>query len=544
MPIRVTSYGLPGPSAFGGPPAPAAPAERVDWQQWRVLVRASLRNDLRRVGKTIGLARGGSAIGLVGFIAFQALIGGAISVPLWLAPEDPFPGAVLHFTYLILSVASLLLLDATTLIVGPADYEVVASRPVSSGTFFLARAATMLVYVAFVAGAQSLVPIAAYFLAGGLHVVRGVSGAVGTLAVGFATAGIVVTLYGTVARAIPRRHLRLGLTVLQLVFSFALYGTLVMLPSRVGRAYLLDPIADRPRWLGLVPSALAAEIVTPDVSWWVIVSMVVAPVLAWAAAARVLSLDYAAQVATLQALPSPAAPPRARRWFRGGENHAVALLARAQFRDDMRFRMTVLSIVPLTVIYLLIGLVDEDLSSGRYGHPAMIYVAVLLFPGIVRGAFSRSDAYRAAWLFYASPASAGRLLLGLKNVIAVWFLVPYSLAVGALLIVVLPSVPEAALSTLLPPLCGHLLLLGLLLLDPALPFSRPPEVAANTRSMLLLILPAMFLGQLLPAILSGLAARPAMALLSLVVLLAANVGMESLLRRRVDRLASEAEFSL
>nr|MCU0256495.1 hypothetical protein [Vicinamibacterales bacterium] len=219
------------------------------------------------------------------------------------------------------------------------------------------------------------------------------------------------------------------------------------------------------------------------------------------------------------------------------------LLARAQFRDDLRFRVTILGIVPLTVIYLLLGVADDGVAEGAHGHPAMIYVAVLLFPGLVRGAFSRSDAYRAAWLFHASPASAGRLLLGLKNVIAAWFLVPYSLAIGALLLALLPSVPEAILSTVLPPLCGHLLLLALLMADPALPFSRPPEVAASTRSMLLLMVPALLLGQLLPALLSALAARPLAAAVAVAGLVAANLAAESALRRRVDRLASRVEFS-
>lgn len=545
MPPRQTGHGVPAPGDAADRQAPTQTAAAgVDWRQCRVLVRASLRQDLRRVGRSIGLGRSGrGAAGLVGFALFQAALGGFVSIPLWLQPADVFPGAVLHFSYVTLSVASLLLLDGSALIVAPADHDVVASRPVTSRTFFAARAATLLVYVAFLAGTQSLVPVAAYFFAGGPHVVRGMTGLLVTGAIAFATAGLVVALYGALVRLVSPRRLRLGLTVVQLAFSFALYGVLLLMPGRAGRALLLDPIAERPWWIAALPPALAAEAVSGGGSAWLLPALLASAALAWLLAARVLSLEYAATVSALSSLPSGARPRRSRRWFRAGETHAVALLARAQFRDDLRFRMGVLSIVPLTLIYLLIGATGDGGADARHGHPSMVYLGVLLFPAIVRGAFSRSDAWRAAWLFYASPASAGRLLLGLKNVIVAWFLLPYSLAIGVLLVAVLPSVPDALLSAVLPPLVAHLLLLALLMADPSLPFSRPPEVAANTRGVILLMMPAIVLAQWLPFALSRLAGAPVVAWLSVAGLVAANVVLEWALRRRVDRLASRAEFA-
>ena len=64
-------------------------------------------------------------------------------------------------------------------------------------------------------------------------------------------------------------------------------------------------------------------------------------------------------------------PARSRRaWlFTTGEARAVALLIRSQFKNDMKFRMGVLAILPLTVIYLFMGISERghDRRSVRPG---------------------------------------------------------------------------------------------------------------------------------------------------------------------------------
>ena len=63
----------------------------------------------------------------------------------------------------------------------------------------------------------------------------------------------------------------------------------------------------------------------------------------------------------------------------------------------------------------------------------------MIFPLLLKGAFARSEAYRASWVFYATPVNAGRLLLGERSVLVRWFLGPYVVAVGVLLAFLLPS---------------------------------------------------------------------------------------------------------
>ena len=49
----------------------------------------------------------------------------------------------------------------------------------------------------------------------------------------------------------------------------------------------------------------------------------------------------------------------------GPAHHAVGLLAGAQFRTDQKFRLGVLGILPLTVIYLLAGFSDDGRAGGH-----------------------------------------------------------------------------------------------------------------------------------------------------------------------------------
>lgn len=515
--------------------------ESFDAGQWRALVTASLKHDLRRTGRS-GIATGHKGRGIGTLVILQLMIGAVLSLPLW-GGMPAFAVATLHLTYLMLSVAALLVLDAQSLIVSPADYAVVAPRPVSARTFFVSRVTTVLAYVLLLAGAQSLFPVIAYFGAGGIHWGRGAGGVLAVLATTLTTAAAATALYGTVLRRTPPRLLRVILTTLQLTTSFSLYGLLAILPNRIGRTYLLEPLSERPSWLRAVPTTWAAALVDADVSSWAVTLAIAIPLVAWWAAGRWFSIDYAEQATSLDALPEAAGPAQRMPRFKTGEARAIALLARAQFRNDMRFRAAVLAILPLTIIYLIIGIGDESLARESGGHPSMVYVAVLIFPLLLKGAFARTEAYRAAWVFYATPVSAARLLLGERTVLVRWFLVPYVLAVGVLLSFLLPTTIDAVVAVTVAGLLSHLLLVLTLAIDPSLPFSSPPQVGSNTKGVFVALVPAILFGQLLPAVLTQLSESMLLAAGAVGLLVIVTAAMEMLLRWRVDRLAADVEFT-
>ena len=107
-----------------------------------------------------------------------------------------------------------------------------------------------------------------------------------------------------------------------------------------------------------------------------------------------LSLDYSQRLGEMQAATAharPAGHPRSTAgvWFRAGESRAVALLVRSQFRNDQKFRMGVLAVLPMTLVYLLMGLRDGPLRDPFVAHQGSrgflpVMMAVVMFPSLLK----------------------------------------------------------------------------------------------------------------------------------------------------------------
>ena len=205
-----------------------------------------------------------------------------------------------------------------------------------------------------------------------------------------------------------------------------------------------------------------------------------------------IAADYGDRLGQLAAATTtPATPPSPRRafLFTRDEPRAVALLVRAQFRYDMRVRLGVLSLVPLTLLYMYIGARDGATADPFVRGPSnqfdlMLY-AVLLFPSILVQQLAGSDAYRAAWIYFATPADRAALVVATKDVVIALFLVPYGIFLVAALSWRFGHPGHAVVHT------GFLLLLGLLalqsavLVSPRLPFATPPPRPSGNAVMII-----------------------------------------------------------
>ena len=165
----------------------------------------------------------------------------------------------------------------------------------------------------------------------------------------------------------------------------------------------------------------------------------------------------------------------------------MAVLVRSQFRNDQRFRMTVLGILPLTLVYVFMGVRDGTMvdpfvaAHGGHASPfSLVTVAVLMFPSLLQMGFSRSESFQAAWVFFASPTDRNRIIQSAKNVLAAFFLLPYLAFVAALYLYFVHNVWHVALHVGFLGLLSYLALQVMVLLDPELPFSRPWQKGRNS----------------------------------------------------------------
>jgi ABC-2 type transport system permease protein len=519
---------------------------RIDWEQCRALARVALLSELRTAGRPLGI--GGSEEGRYGplllLFGVNAVFGVMLSLFIWWGGQ-PFLAATLHLTFLVFSVGSALVLEFHGVVLSPSDHELLAYQPVTSSTFFAARVLSIGAYVGALTVSLSFAPWLAYATAGGPHPVRAAAGVAATLLAAATTTLAAVVVYTSVLTVAPARYVRAALTLLQLTVALVVYGTLILVPVLVLRDSLA--VGDT-TWIFLSPGAWFASLIelsqgSRDERHVLAGALSVAGfgALVWAARGR-LSLDFAERLGHLGARGEGEGPSsgarRAFPWFRAGEARAVRLLVAAQFRYDMRFRLTVLAIVPLTLIYLLLGLVDR--ADGRREDPFLVYMAALFFPATLKHAVTRTDAFRAAWVFYASPADLPSLLIALKNVVVVYFLVPYLLFAGVLLATTAAHPLQVPMLIVLLGLLSHTVLMFDLIADPELPFSRPPTAGRQTASMFLVMTVSVVLALVAPRLF---AAGPAwLGALMMAALLWGNVRLHRTVRARIERQLASAEF--
>jgi hypothetical protein len=538
----------------------------VDYEQWKALTRASLKIDFRVGSMRTGFEGSQNAsrshnplVWLVIFHVFTAFFFTAFI----LVNKNIFLTSTIFGCYLMFMIGSMILIEHNAVVVSPEDHGILGYRPIGSRTFFAARLANVLCYVAIVTTAMALLPSVGYFFTLGFRPSLGLAALVAFYALSFTTALAMILLYTAILSFVHPNRLRRVLSYVQLASSMLVYGAFFLAPRLVAEQRLQAFSLEERAWAVFVPptwftSYLRLAVGDFRVAAWgsALLSLVLMGVLVvWAAGN--LSLRYSRDLAALAATSedaSPAAPTAdaatktARLFFRSGEARAIALLIRSQFRYDLKFRMAVLSIFPLTILYLLYGMstgrLADPFESAReaFSNSMLVYLAVLLFPVMLKTSLASSDHYQASWIFFSAPAERDRLVLSAKNFVVVYFLIPYLCAVCLLFAYFYTAVWHALVQVAILGSMGHLALQIAVLLAPDVPFSRPVRKGeAFSRVILFMVLPFIFIG-----LLSGFALviYPDMGLtLALVAfMLLLTFGFEQVLKARIRGRLARVSF--
>ncbi len=514
----------------------------VDPVQWKALVWVSLVTDLRQLrGTGIGLAR--AAAGSMGGALLSQLVYGIFCAALIAALPNVFATSTIYFTLLLATLGLALLVDFTSVVLSPDDHVQLAPRPVDSRTFFVARLTSVIGFSLLLTTPFAIPPAIAYVFrdAGG-----SVAAALASLAAAFVCAVlvplVVILTFLALVRVIPVARLHRALGYVQFMLSFVFIAAFFLL-SRTARA--LDAVRlERSGLIYLNPAAWFAS--------WIEIAEGRATGLDWLAAAAPLgliavaaalvrsrlSLAYAARLSTMFVERSAGtATRRPVPWLLfGPAHHAVGLLAGAQFRTDQKFRLGVLGILPLTVIYLLAGMDEGDGPEVMRREPLLVYYAVLFFPVMLRQFLVYSESWRASWIFHVAPIPMEEMVVALKNTVVSRFLVPYLILVMLLIGWSYPRPPvELLMHGLVIGLLSHALLTADLLVNPSLPFSQPTRQGTRSFALLLLMAPTMMIITTIPFWRPYLYSSAGRIFLGLGALVVINVLLHEALLARVQR---------
>jgi hypothetical protein len=523
----------------------------IDPAQWWALTRTYLLMDWRR--SSGGAPHAGQTAAVAALLVTSVLNSIVIAVLAFIV-RDPFSAALLMVTMIGLTVSMLLLVDFAGSVMSAEDYWVIAPRPVGSRTYFAARLAAVLAYVLTIAGIMSAAPAVVFAWRHGL----GAGGAAGALLAALLSAAagsaLIIGIYThLLARLDSARLVRVMSGIHLLASGVSLSGFFLVMRGFEDARIANVSIGDMD-WIWYVPLAWFAALVpalggigegatlaAAGLSFGVTLGLL------WLASGNV-SLEFAGTLSEAKA----ALPGRRGRrierlpGFREGEPYVVATLVRAQFRHDLRFRLGVLAVIPMMLFYLAIGwdegALADPFASGRPTGAALIYLPLGFLPMILHGALLYSEHWRAAWIFRAAPADPARLVIAMKNFVAVFFIGGYALALGAVWAFAYEKVWHAAVHAAVVAAGAHMLLQTVAAFTPAVPFSKEPARAAQSGRLTGLFFVAMLGSALVPLLLPVVYARPPAFGALLAVIAVSTYALERRLHRRAGAYAGEVEL--
>lgn len=503
----------------------------ADYGQWRVLSRVMWKIDFRMTG----YSRQGQRIRgrkVPWILVMYGLFGVGIAYV-----AGSVPGLLLSGTLTLAAVGTLvcsvILLEFHAVVISPDDYAILGHQPVSSRTYFLVKVTNVLTHTGLMGaliGGPSVFP----FLSGHGPAVAAawLAALAGTV---MATTVGVISVYAALFRWVAPDRMSRMLSYAQLLFM-SVFAVGVLFSDEILAALLSVEIDERR--LLLLPPAWFASLLTLASGEWNAgaVLAVLAAVASTGAflhfASRRLSLAYSERLGALLSAADARRRPKwmgrvAWRWFSPGFR-VVATLVRAQFRHDTQFRLAVLGLLPLTVVYVFMALqegplpdpfIERGFASARLW---LIHMAAVLMPLTLVDNFFRSDSFHAAWVFFVAPVDRARLVMKVGDTVATFFLVPYVAFLSAILAWSFGDIGHGIAHSVVLALFARLVVQLRVVAGPQLPFSQPQRKGGFSGGVFTAMIVGMIaVAGVLPVIL-GVAYSATVSLVATMVILAAG----------------------
>ncbi len=527
----------------------------IDARQWKAIVGVSWHSLQRRRSPMYAHARSALKGLWLGLVMYCAM--GIMFAVVAMAAPSAATAAFFLLNFVMVFVASVVLLESGSSIVSPEDLLILGPRPVSSRTYFAARMAVVVVLVLVYDGALGLP--AAVTLTARFGIIVGLAWILAMVLAGLSVGLFMVMIYTTALRYGKSGRVKNVMGYVQLLLSFAIYGGYGMLSQKM-RDYLST--LSLAQWTVLLPSRWFASIVQLGSGDWSsfalagsLLSVLVVIGLVRLVSGQV-SMTYLDDV-TEAATPVRTALPTARRRiglsiFWRGDDRAIAMLVFRQFRNDLKFRMAVLAIVPLTILYLYQGLTSggafadpflAEPSDREYASSMLVYIAMILFPAILKDEILRNDMYEAAWVFFAAPVHRGDLILSVRRILMTCFILPYLFFVSLIFLWFYGSVLHVLMHLLVLALCCDIYLVVLSQVRPALPFSLPRSVGERSFNMMaVLVLGSIFFLGILGIFMKLLYRTPGLYLGGVALLVVTSLLLRRMFRERTWKAGERLEF--
>jgi hypothetical protein len=539
---------------------------KIDWHQVKTLIRAALKTDMRGSSNPMNAAANKSTKfpPILGVILIKGIIGLGLAAYTAMV-KDPFMSSFLVYAAMAVFLSITILLEFSNLILSPDEYRIIAPLPIGSKTFFVTKLIHLLAYVNILGSViylpsaitvsvvnQNLFLFFSFFLAGLL--------AATTIGMAF------VVLYTLILKIIHRETMQRVAGYAQLIlitlFYFGYFASFRMF-NKASLVFLqkFDSI-----WLYLAPPAwfsaiakLPAGITAIDLC--ASFTGIVVLFIFFRAGVSRLSMDYAQTLSATVAQQQGQLKSRQKKGIIAGftlavsnyEDRAVWKLIRKQFKYDNRFKMSILTIIPLTAFYVYMGIAGGKSMADPFtisfvknaGPPNfLLYIAVAILPFMITINTSFSESYQSAWIFFTSPADRSRIVLSSSRFALYYFCLPFTILLVFLFTWFFGDFFHALLHSLFIFVIIMILTKVMVLIYPRIPFSQAQkkgQLSATFFLMMFVALPAAMIPMIVVSTI-GYGGYKGYAVY-LVIALIINFVFHFILKKTIPRRVAKLEFS-
>ena len=515
--------------------------------QWRAMVRALLRIDFPATmkGQTRQEAR---RVRGIAFVLLFFMLYGITPLVIILVANDILLGATVSIAVSGFAVAMTMLSGGATELLSSQDFQILGHRPVSSRTYLAVRTTTLLVRSILVCAATSVLPIAGFIIRfGAPGAANGAGLMIGAqLAGATATFGIVV-LYASLLERVGPERIKKYVAYANVVASSIVWVAFIVVTQNLIKSFVAGFTMNPALWILFPPTWFAsfASVASGSFSFWsaggAIIGIASLAYLGWLIRDR-LSMGYTESLTRTDSadVESVARPGRSvAAWLPviRNETRAVLLLARSQIVHDLKFRMALLSLLPMTAVYMFMNGMPSDPFMPRGGGNAPIVQMIVLFlPMIVRQVIVQNEAHKASWIFHTTPASRSTLLAASRNITAAFFLMPYLAILAAFFAYAFGSSSHALVHVGFMGLLSAMMLQFDIMVRPQLPFSMAPMKDTRFGAQFFVMMVGGVFGTGFYFLLTKVAYRSVARMLTAAAICLALIAlMEMLARRRINR---------
>jgi hypothetical protein len=500
---------------------------------------------------------------LVMALLIYAMMGTFLATAL-VGQRDPFVFALFTISAAMFMTGLLVVMEYSTVVVNPDDFDIMAHRPISSKTYFWAKMANLLFFVLITACALTVPPavVGGIMLAGPLFTLTYLASA---LCACIAVAGLAVLLYAVALRIWSYDRFTSVVTYLHTAATFVLVLGYVFLPRVMGGEAAF-PTIQKGDWVYVTPPAwfaAAAQLVVGEGHAQDAILAVMAlgvTVAIIAAASNTVSLDYSRKLSELATASRQAETTRKVRRLSGpfgrlglalcrsdAERAGYALLS-AYMRRDKKLRARIFPAFGLPLAAYVAGLLTGELSDPLAADArGMGLLQILGFYSMFVGFFfasglTQSDQWKASWLFYAAPlGDRSGILVGARKFVVFQFLLPFFLVLFVLLAFAVPPL-SAAVFVFVVSLLALITFAILTLSSPNLPLSQSVEKTRQARQIAIAMVMGLFIGFLV-AIQKALQSGPLPGAVGMAILITGAVASETLVRKHLRKKLARDEYA-